>query len=47
LAAGVWVGNWIFVPLMRRCSHWEGFCIGFIAALLVVGIKSLEPVSKA
>ena len=38
LAAGVFIGNWLVVPLFFRSrTHVDGFFIGLIAAALVLG----------
>jgi hypothetical protein len=37
LAAGVFIGNWLVVPLFFRSrTHKDGFFIGVIAAILVI-----------
>ena len=40
LAAGVFVGNWLVVPLVFKRTFKEGFAIGVIAALLVFGFHA-------
>jgi hypothetical protein len=40
LALGVFFGNWLFVPLLQQNRTWtDGFFIGLIAAVLVLGIN--------
>lgn len=37
LALGVWVGNWVFAPLLGVAeTRRDGFYIGLIAAILVL-----------
>jgi uncharacterized transporter YbjL len=37
LAFGVFVGNWLVVPLILPRTFKEGFAVGLIAAILVLG----------
>lgn len=41
LALGVFVGNWLIVPLFLKRSFKDGFFIGLIAAVLVFIFTSL------
>lgn len=41
LAAGVWAGNWLVVPLLGMRTFRDGFFIGLIAAVLTVVINLL------
>ena len=42
LAAGVFIGNWLVVPLVfNGTTHKDGFFNGLIAAALVLGFNYL------
>ena len=42
LALGVFVGNWLVVPLvLKKRSFKDGFFIGLISAVIVLGITLL------
>ena len=41
LALGVFVGNWLVVPLLFKRTFKEGFAIGVIAALLMLGFYAV------
>ncbi len=36
LAIGVFMGNWLVVPLLTDRTHTDGFWIGVIAAILIL-----------
>jgi len=42
LATGVFIGNWLVVPLFFRSrTHKDGFFIGVIAAVLVIAFYAI------
>ena len=42
LAAGLFVGNWLVVPLLfKKRTFKDGFAIGVIAALLTLGLYAI------
>ena len=41
LAAGVFFANWLLVPLLVERSFTDGFVIGAIAGLLVLGFCAI------
>ncbi len=40
-ALGVFVGNWLIIPVIFKSSFTKGFAIGVIAALLVLGFYAV------
>lgn len=42
LALGVFLGNWLVVPLfLRSRTHKDGFFVGVIAAILVIAFYAI------
>ena len=42
-ATGTFIGNWLIVPLIFERTFKEGFAIGILAALIVLGIYAILP----
>ena len=43
LAVGIFVGNWLVVPLVFERTFTEGLAVGALAALLVLGVYAFLP----